>query len=57
MKNPSSKGKEYKLSLIKDKIQRLYSRLLKKIGVIEDLLYTGKNKGVAEKIWYNLMIS
>ena len=41
---PSSKGREYKLSQIKDKRQRLYFRLLRKSGAIEDLFYSSKNK-------------
>ena len=40
---PSSKGREYKLSQIKDMSQRLYSRLLRKNGAIEDLLYSSKD--------------
>ena len=39
VKKPSSKGRKYKLFQIKDKKQRLYSRLLRKSGAIEDLLY------------------
>ena len=49
VKKPSSKGREYKLSQIKDKRQRLYSRLLRKSGAIEDLLYSSKNKVVVEE--------
>ena len=49
VKKPSSKGREYKLSQIKDKRQRLYSRLLRKIGAIEDLLYSNKNKVSVEE--------
>ena len=44
VKKPSSKGREYKLSQIKDKRQRLYFRLLRKNGAIEDLFYSSKNK-------------
>ena len=44
MKKPSSKGTEYKLSQIKNKRQRIYSRLLRKYGAIEDLFYSNKNK-------------
>ena len=46
---PSSKGREYKLSQIKDKRQRLYSRLLRKSGAIEDLFYSSKNKVAVEE--------
>ena len=49
MKKSSSKGREYKLSQIKDKRQRLCSRLLRKIGAIEDLLYSSKNKVSVEE--------
>ena len=48
VKKPSSKGREYKLSQIKDKRQRLYSRLLRKSGTIEDLFYSSKNKVAVE---------
>ena len=34
---------------IKDKRQRLYSRLLRKIGAIEDLFYSSKNKVAVEE--------
>ena len=44
VKKPSSKGREYKLSQIKDKRQRLYFRLLRKNCAIEDLFYSSKNK-------------
>ena len=43
VKKPSSNGREYKLSQIKDKSQRLYSRLLRKSSAIEDLFYSSKN--------------
>ena len=49
LKKPSSKGKEYKLSQIKDKRQRLYSRLLRKSGAVEDLLYSSKKKVAVEE--------
>ena len=49
MKNPSSKGREYKLSQITDKRQRMYSRLLSKGGAIEDLLYSSMNKVAVEE--------
>ena len=49
VKKPSSKGREYKLSQIKDKRQRLYSRLLRKSGAIEDLFYSSKNKVAVEE--------
>ena len=42
MQKLSSKGRKYKLPQIKDKRQRLYSRLLRKSGAIEDLLYSSK---------------
>ena len=49
VKKPSSKGRECKLSQIKDKRQRLYSRLLRKSCAIEDLLYSSKNKVTVEE--------
>ena len=49
VKKPSSKGREYKLSQVKDNRQRLYSRLLRKSGTIEDLLYSSKNKVAVEE--------
>ena len=49
VKKPSSKGREYKLSQIIDKRQRLYSRLLRKSGAIEDLIYSSKNKVAVEE--------
>ena len=41
--------REYKLSQIKDKRQRLYSRILRKSGAIEDLFYSSKNKVAVEE--------
>ena len=49
MKKPSIKVREYKLSQIKDKRQRLNSRLLRKNGAIEDLFYSSKNKVAVEE--------
>ena len=49
VKKPSSNGRQYKLSQIKEKRQRLYSRLLRKSGAIEDLFYSRKNKVTMEK--------
>ena len=49
LRKPSSKGRQYKLSQIKDKRQRLYFRLLSKSGTIEDLLYSSKNKVAVEE--------
>ena len=49
VKKPSSKGREYKLSQIKYKRQSLYSRLLRKSGAIEDLIYSSKNKVAVEE--------
>ena len=49
MKKPSSKGGEYKLYKIKDKRQRLYSRLLRKNGAIEELFFISKNKAAVEE--------
>ena len=43
VKKPSSKGRVYKFSQIKDERRRLYSRLLRKSGAIEDLFNSSKN--------------
>ena len=43
VKKPSSKGRVYKFSQIKDERWRLYSRLLRKSGAIEDLFNSSKN--------------
>ena len=48
MKKPSSKGRKHKLSQIKDKRQRPYSRLLRKSGAIEEPFYSSKNKIAVE---------
>ena len=49
VKKPSSTERQYKLPQIKDKRQRLYSRLLRKIGAIEDLFYSYKIKVAVEE--------
>ena len=49
MKKQSSKGRKYKFSQIKDKRQRLYSRLLRKRVAIEDLIYSSNNKVAVEE--------
>ena len=49
MKKQSSKGRKYKFSQIKDKRQRLYSRLLRKRAAIEDLIYSSNNKVAVEE--------
>ena len=50
MKKPLSKRRECKFSQIKDKTQRLYFRLLRKSGASEDLIYSSKNKDLAQFI-------
>ena len=37
------------MSQIKNKRQRIYSRLLRKYGAIEDLFYSNKNKVAVEE--------
>ena len=38
-KKMTKKGLEYQISLMKEKRQKMYSRLLTKCGVVDDLLY------------------
>ena len=42
-KKMTKKGLEYQISLMKEKRQKMYSRLLRKCGVVEDLLYSSRN--------------
>ena len=42
-KKITKKVLEYQISLIKKKRQKMYSRLLRKCGLVEDLLYSSRN--------------
>ena len=48
-KKKTKKGLEYQISLMKKKRQKMYSRLLKKCGVVEDLIYSSRNKIAVEE--------
>ena len=45
----TSKGLEYKISLLKERREKTYSRLARKCNAVEDLLYSSKNKVVVEE--------
>ena len=49
LKKPTSKGLEYKISLLKERREKTYSRLARKCNAVEDLLYSSKNKVVVEE--------
>ena len=42
-KKMTKKGLEYQISLMKEKRQKIYSRLLRNCGMVEDLLYSSRN--------------
>ena len=42
-KKMTKKGLEYQISLMKEKRQNMYFRLLRKWGVVEDLPYSSRN--------------
>ena len=43
IKKMTKKVLEYQISLMKEKRQKMYSRLLRKCGMVEDLLYSSRN--------------
>ena len=47
-KKMTTKGLEYQISLMKEKRQ-MYSRLLRKCGMVEDLLYSSRNTIAVEE--------
>ena len=49
LKKPTSKGLEYKISLLKERREKTYSRLARKCNAVEDLLYSSKNKVAVEE--------
>ena len=48
-KKMTKKGLEYQISLMKEERQKIYSRLLRKCGVVEDLLYSSRNMIAVEE--------
>ena len=46
----TSKGLEYKISLLKERREKTYARLARKCNAVEDLLYSSKNKAAAEEM-------
>ena len=45
----TSKGLEYKISMLKERKEKTYSRLARKCNAVEDLLYSSKNKVAVEE--------
>ena len=45
----TSKGLEYKISLLKERREKTYSRLARKCNAVEDLLYSSRKKAAAEE--------
>ena len=45
----TSKGLEYKISFLKERREKTYSRLTRKCNTVEDLLYSSKNKVTVEE--------
>ena len=45
----TSKGLEYKFSLLKERREKTYSRLVRKCNAVEDLFYSSKNKVAVEE--------
>ena len=48
-KKPTSKGLEYKISLLKEQRETTYSRLARKCNAVEDMFYLSKNKVAGEE--------
>ena len=48
-RKPTSKGLEYKISLLKEQREKTYSRLARKCSAVEDLFYSSKNKVAVEE--------
>ena len=48
-KKTTSKELEYKISLLKERREKTYSRLARKCNAVEDLLYSSKNKVAVEE--------
>ena len=48
-RKPTSKGLEYKISLLKERRGETYSRLARKCNAVEDLFYSSKNKVAVEE--------
>ena len=50
IKKMTKKGLEDQISLTKEKMQKMHSRLLRKCGVVEDLLYSSRNMTAIEEM-------
>ena len=50
LRQPISKGLEYKISLLKERREKTYSRLARKSNTVENLLYSSKNKVAVEQM-------
>ena len=50
LRQPISKGLEYKISLLKERREKTYSRLARKSNTVENLLYSSKNKAAVEQM-------
>ena len=46
----TSKRLEYKISLLKERSEKTYSRLVRKCNAVEDLFYSSKNKVAVEEM-------
>ena len=49
LRKPTSKGLENKISLLKERREKTYSRLARKCNAVEDLLYSSKDKVAVEE--------
>ena len=56
-KKSTMERSEYKSSLIKERRDKVYGRLIRKCGAIEDLFYSSRNITAAKKICVSLMTS
>ena len=50
LRQPISKGLEYKISLLKERREKTYSILARKSNTVENLLYSSKNKVAVEQM-------
>ena len=48
-RKPTSKGLEYKISLLKERREKMYSRLARKSNAVKELFYSSKNKVAVEE--------
>ena len=54
LRKPTSKGLEYKISLLKERREKTYSRLARKCNAVEDLLYSSRKKAAAEEEMFQI---